>query len=388
MLFPRPAALLLGGLASVGLVHAQPTWVVRYFTPPTSSYATATSNLVYGANTNPWTLTPEQLKLDLYEPQGDTEANRPVYIHIHGGSWFTGSKQDASVVALCKAFADLGYVALSIDYRLSNTPNSSVHGPDACAEDAKAAIRWARKNAATYRLDPNRIVIGGDATGGTSAYIAAYTSWDGSSGNPGYSSAPNACVGLWAQCTVPVVDKTIPLLLVHGTADQVLSYAWSQATAATASANGVPTILIPALGAPNAPWAAQYYDQWKEPFFGTCYEFLALGQRSGLVVNNYHTSSVITFSTTGFQEIVGGLEISPFGANTPISPYGILQIDPTYMSHLWFGVHSPGSYTTTQSVSYPKPPGIVGGFYAQIFEISTKTWFLHRLSNGVFLPFP
>src|SRR5215471_4447827 len=101
MHLPRPASVLLGGIVSVGLLHAQPTWNVRYFTPPASSYATVTSNLVYGSNTNPWTLTVEQLKLDLYEPLGDTETSRPVYIHVHGGSWFTGSKTDPSIVGFC-----------------------------------------------------------------------------------------------------------------------------------------------------------------------------------------------------------------------------------------------------------------------------------------------
>jgi acetyl esterase/lipase len=55
--------------------------------------------------------------------------------------------------------------------------------------DAQAAVRWLRANAATYRLDPSRIAIGGSSAGAITAMMVSYNAVDpGSSGNPGYPS--------------------------------------------------------------------------------------------------------------------------------------------------------------------------------------------------------
>ena len=44
--------------------------------------------------------------------------------------------------------------------------------PKECVQDAKSAVRWMRKNAATLGIDPDRIVAAGGSAGG---HIAACT---------------------------------------------------------------------------------------------------------------------------------------------------------------------------------------------------------------------
>lgn len=43
-----------------------------------------------------------ELKLDLYEPLGDTLSLRPVLINIHGGAFISGAKKNEDMVEFCK----------------------------------------------------------------------------------------------------------------------------------------------------------------------------------------------------------------------------------------------------------------------------------------------
>ena len=139
---------------------------------------------------------PEALKLDLYQPSGDTIAKRPVLIWIHGGGFIQGDKASGSTIATY--FAKLGYVTASINYRLLAPGGCAGERelPPGCEEaalgaqhDAQAAVRWFRAHAAQYRIDPERIASGGGSAGAITSILAGTHSEDpGDSGNPGFSS--------------------------------------------------------------------------------------------------------------------------------------------------------------------------------------------------------
>ena len=98
----------------------------------------------------------ERQKLDLYVP-ADTGENLPLIIWVHGGAWRGGNKTHYRPMGYLSA----GYAGASINYRLSQ------HAVfPAQIEDVKAAIRWLRANAETYRLDPNRFAAWGSSAGG------------------------------------------------------------------------------------------------------------------------------------------------------------------------------------------------------------------------------
>ncbi len=59
---------------------------------------TVTSDITYGQN-NSWNNAATVLKMDFYEPTGDTETARPLIIWVHGGSFIGGSKMDIDVVS-------------------------------------------------------------------------------------------------------------------------------------------------------------------------------------------------------------------------------------------------------------------------------------------------
>ena len=121
-------------------------------------------------------------QFDLYLPDTLVSANsRPAIILIHGGGGNDGDKQDAREVQACVEFASHGYVALSINYKKSYKTASSGSWSTAWPQnikDAKTAVRWLRKNATTYGIDPNRIGAIGFSWGGNEAAMLALTDGD------------------------------------------------------------------------------------------------------------------------------------------------------------------------------------------------------------------
>lgn len=94
-------------------------------------------------------------KLDLYIPnEGE---NLPLIIWVHGGAWLGGSKERYAPMEYLKS----GYAGASIGYRLSQHAIFPAQ-----IEDVKAAVRWIRARAETYRLDPNRFAAWGSSAGG------------------------------------------------------------------------------------------------------------------------------------------------------------------------------------------------------------------------------
>ena len=97
----------------------------------------------------------ERQKLDLYIP--DEGENLPLIIWIHGGAWLGGDKTHYNPREYLKS----GYAGASINYRLSQHAIFPAQ-----IEDVKAAVRWLRANAETYRLNPNRFAAWGSSAGG------------------------------------------------------------------------------------------------------------------------------------------------------------------------------------------------------------------------------
>jgi acetyl esterase len=78
---------------------------------------------------------------------------------IHGGGWRTGDK--ASWAAEASRFAERGWVAFSVNYRLDEPSPFPAE-----VEDVQAAVRWVRANAGEYGVDTGRIAALGESAGG------------------------------------------------------------------------------------------------------------------------------------------------------------------------------------------------------------------------------
>ena len=88
---------------------------------------------------------------------------RPVVLHFHGGGFVIAKPE--TTVRLTKAMAtEGGAVVVSLDYR--RAPETAYPG---ALEDALAAYRWLRANAARIGGDPARVAVAGDSAGGNLA---------------------------------------------------------------------------------------------------------------------------------------------------------------------------------------------------------------------------
>ncbi|NLV56940.1 MAG: alpha/beta hydrolase [Acidimicrobiales bacterium] len=177
------------------------------------------------------------LYFDLYEPQGDDAALRPLIIWIHGGSFRSGSRTSAELVDQANVFARKGYVNASISYRLAN-PGCVVINAQCveaivdATEDAQAAVRFFRAHAEDYGIDPNRIAVAGTSAGAITALHVGYrASVPGDSGTPGVSSRVSAAVSLSGANFIATCEQfDAPALMFHGTTDPLVPHAWAQNT--------------------------------------------------------------------------------------------------------------------------------------------------------------
>jgi para-nitrobenzyl esterase len=246
-----------------------------------------TSNLQYGevpdANGNP-----VALRLDLYQPTGDTQTKRPALVWVHGGSFSGGDKTNVVPVDVANTFAKLGYVVVSINYRLLGS--GCVANPSACTvaaleahHDAQAAVRWLRANASTYRIDPERIGIGGESAGGiTATLVGLYSEDAGSSGNPGFPSTVGGFVSVSGGLPQGLFASSGDAwgLFFHGTADNVVSPDWSAQTFGAMLTAGVPAWVQFQEGAGHVPWA-QYRSLYLEQADWFLYHALDLAHAQG-----------------------------------------------------------------------------------------------------------
>lgn len=104
------------------------------------------------------------LRLDVYRPDTAEAAPRagwPAVLAIHGGGWTGGSR--ISFGRMAARLAQHGYVVVSVDYTLSRPGRPSW---PAARDDLREALRWIRRHARRYRIDPDCVAALGASAGG------------------------------------------------------------------------------------------------------------------------------------------------------------------------------------------------------------------------------
>jgi acetyl esterase/lipase len=156
------------------------------------------------------------LRLDIYRPPG-TSSKRMALIHLHGGGYRGGSKND--LADKVTPITRLGYVSIAAQYRLSGVAKWPAQ-----LADLKAAIRWTRANANSLGIDPKLIAVVGYSAGGHLALSGAgtqrRTEFEGNGGNPNVSSELAACVAFYPLTDiVPQPDGMPHTLLPAGSGE-------------------------------------------------------------------------------------------------------------------------------------------------------------------------
>ena len=187
------------------------------------------------------------LCFDFYEPVDTANALRPLVITVFGGGFVLGSRDYEDMVEWCNRFAEVGYAAASIDYRLMPAKKFSskelVRTGYMAAQDVSAAVRFFKANSEKYRIDTNRIFLLGQSAGAVAIIHALYMDEDErpsatreepvlpplhSQGNAAAKTQTFSVAGailFWGCIFDPEMidaDEITPLCLIHGEKDRIL----------------------------------------------------------------------------------------------------------------------------------------------------------------------
>ena len=227
---------------------------------------------------------PDGLAVDVWRPAGaEPEPGSPgraAVVLVHGGGWVSGGK--GGVARWNEWLADQGFVVFDIDYRLAPPPRWQ----DATS-DVDDAVAWVRAHAARFGVDPSRVGLVGWSAGGHLALLTAYRARGAAHSvavvaalypitdlrtavcgvRPGWAiraaesnlnaffGGPVADHADPARVASPIahVDGAVPpTFLAHGTSDQLVHVAQSDALAAALRQVGADHQLLRLPGANHA----------------------------------------------------------------------------------------------------------------------------------------
>ena len=247
-----------------------------------------------------------QLFLDLYLPL-PLEQNRPGVIVVRGGGWLVGDRKWFAPVA--SALAERGVAAACIEYRTADQDAFP-----AAIQDVKAAVRWLRRNASQYGIDPEVVGTLGGSSGAHMALLAGLTQgiteFEGHGGSADTSSAVQGVVAMavpadlltltdankstvgkflhampeedrekwrWASPVNHIRRDGPPVLLLHGADDDSVPPSQSMDFARQYRQAGASAEVYILDGAPHAFW--NYYPWFSDAMERAASFFLQLARR-------------------------------------------------------------------------------------------------------------
>lgn len=343
--YPRTSAsrcgIPLAGALSLGLLllvlsACVPGWTAIQeptTKPPTvqevDTYAVTKSTHVYaqGLTHKDWgdlQVTTVDLRLDLYVPEGAPGVH-PAAIFIHGGGFTGGARGHLALSAMAERFASRGWVCISVDYRLAGAHGTAPqpwmdyvndqrlgdrqreqgHAIYAASRDVKAAVRWLTAHAEQYSIDTTRITALGGSAGAVLAVMLGATEPEDyrdeltaeddptlSSTNLGAPSDVHSVVDFWGSgIAVELLDDVYglprydsndaPLLIIHGTRDQTVTFDKAIELEEAWTRTGVPFESHALIGKGHAAWDATVAGL---PLMEIAFDFIV--RQQGLVVRD------------------------------------------------------------------------------------------------------
>jgi acetyl esterase/lipase len=132
-----------------------------------------------------------KLLMDVYYPEKiDSSKAYPAMVFFFGGGWVGGDR--SQFINQAKYFSKRGLICFLVDYRIKSKNNTT---PFECVKDAKTAIRFIRKRASYFRVDPTKMIASGGSAGGhLAAATALIDSFYEATDDLSISCIPNALV--------------------------------------------------------------------------------------------------------------------------------------------------------------------------------------------------
>ena len=126
----------------------------------------------------------------------------PCFVFVQGSAWF--QQYVYGNVAQLARLASRGYVCAIVEYR-----HSGIAPFPAQARDTRNAVRFLRANAGRFGVDPDRVIVAGDSSGGHTAMWAGLLHDDDSAENrfPGVSAEACGIVDYYGSTSVIAPDS-------------------------------------------------------------------------------------------------------------------------------------------------------------------------------------
>lgn len=319
-----------------------------------------TRDLVYASKQNGGDAA-EPLELDLYEPTSDggSRGPRPVLIFIHGGGYSSGSKHDA--IDFSTEMAKRGYVVLAVNYRLKERPFIDFqHTLNDAYEDIADAIRWIGSNAEAHRLDAGRIAIGGDSAGGhlSMNFVNAYLERD-----PALAAPIFAIIDMYGgRLDSSPHEKLPPVLIMHGTNDQLIPYEQSLQLKDSLQASGIYHNMLTLHGVGHDYKTTQYFG-------------IEVDTTAHFLWNVINRPAVSLLPESSHMEAVSGDAIHiPLPEAYRIGSEGEQRVNVT-LPEGWQMVSEPGDTVGSDSkpfVQIQVPSGLDRGSHSVLFSLEDK----------------
>lgn len=225
-------------------------------------------------------------KLDVWLPPDSVQRPVPAVLLIHGGGWAVGDKAAPRERSIAKDLNEMGYAVFSVNYLLekkTTTPEGESKVQLAWPQnfaDCKSALRFMRREARRFGVDPHRIAVMGGSAGGHLAMLTGFTSQSPEMNSLGLYSDERtevACVvslygihdvrqfephhfagstdeeterNLAAASPMSYLSRnTPPVLVIHGTADKIVSVNLSREFTTRLAALGIPYQYVEVQGA-------------------------------------------------------------------------------------------------------------------------------------------
>jgi triacylglycerol lipase len=112
----------------------------------------------------------ERHVMDVYEPVEKPSDMMPVIVHLHGGGFQHGDKEDGENMG--KYFSGHGILFISMNYRYA----PEIQWPEG-TEDIAGVLKWVKENVKKYGGDPDRIFLSGHSAG--AGHVASYVFFEG-----------------------------------------------------------------------------------------------------------------------------------------------------------------------------------------------------------------
>lgn len=189
----------------------------------------------------------QELKLDRYIARDrKTQEKLPAIIYSVGGGWENADRGDRVSKEFLEHFARIGYVGISIDYRLgikqakqsgemtaANVRQMYLRAIRWGVEDLYDATGYVLKHADEWNVDPKRIVIVGSSAGATNSLVAEFNLANQTSLAKAhlpesfrYAGVISIAGAFWLEDNTPLdwKQRPTPIMFIHGGKDQLVTY--------------------------------------------------------------------------------------------------------------------------------------------------------------------